>query len=52
MKYIGATLDSVRDAMQNYQPKSFEFGQDRVRQKSVLVAHEQLIKQVTDSLWD
>jgi len=52
MKQIGATLDNVRDALQHYQARSFEFVQDKIRQKSAMVSHEQLLKEVTDSLWD
>jgi hypothetical protein len=52
MKQIGATLDSVREALLHYQAKSFEFVEDKIRQKSAMVSHEQLLKEVTDSLWD
>jgi hypothetical protein len=31
MKQIGATLENVAEAMKSYQPKSFEFKEDRVR---------------------
>ena len=52
MKQIGATLENVREALEHYQAKSFEFVPDRIRQKTAMVAHEQLLKEVTDSLWD